>query len=454
MDDKRINSLMNENWSKMTLILDKEMPQKENRRRMFLFWWSIAAVVAIPLIFMALFHTTDNLKNERPSAEYEKEVVASKTVNYENTRSNVHNVTSETKTNNRSVQESKNATNLLVNKSKPKNVILKSNPIKPAEPIFLTKSQMVNAVLDDIPSKNDIKNKGIRDTEIVNNENIQPSENIHSVLALITILPVRTNVLTLEDADIAIPNVKIKKSKPRISFGPEVTALTHDYNKLMATSLGLVGDVSLNRKWNFTTGIRWSRFYSSSPYYSKNDVIVQSNLSKENFDLIEGQLSVNINEKETTVLRQYIINNVTEHLDYAELSLGMAYNINRNVSITSAFLASINIGAKYTQNVVADRVLTNYSAEALSQTNIDDIGLLHNKYMYRLRVGVDLRLYKQLFLVSRADIFTNKKPDLDIAIISSDPMGSIANQNSFKLDNKEQAIGLELGLKYSFGYND
>ena len=157
---------------------------------------------------------------------------------------------------------------------------------------------MVNAVLDDIPSKNDIKDKGIRDTEIVNIENIQPSENIHPELASLTMLPVRTNVLTLEGADIAIPNVKIKKSKPKISFGPEVTALTHDYKKLMATSLGLVGDVSLNRKWNFTTGIRWSRFYSSSPYYSKNDVIVQSNLSKENFDIESHAASVNINEKD------------------------------------------------------------------------------------------------------------------------------------------------------------
>ena len=47
-----MKSLINDNWEKMSIILDREIPQKENRRRMFIFWWSIAAGLAIPIIFM------------------------------------------------------------------------------------------------------------------------------------------------------------------------------------------------------------------------------------------------------------------------------------------------------------------------------------------------------------------------------------------------------------------
>lgn len=443
-----MKSLINDNWEKMSIILDREIPQKENRRRMFIFWWSIAAGLAIPIIFMITLKFSNFKGTENISTVYKEDSITSK-VEESNTKTMIQNSISSKGINNiANIMEAKNETYIPDNIITPKNILMKANTGS------MDKSSNSKKELGDIQSKTESNPTEVLELQIADGVSFNSiPNNEHSKSALISSLPIKAIFELLKSSRHPILSGKIQTPKNKFSYGVEVAALTHDYNKLMATSAGLVGGLAISPKWSLTTGIRLNRFHNSSPYYSKNDVIVQSTLFKENYDSETYTASVNINEKETNVLRQYIINNITEHLDYAELSIGISYNLNSCVSITSAFMTGINIGAKYSQNLDADQVLTNYSTDKLSQSTIDEIGLLHNKYMCRLRVGVDFRLYRHLFLVSRADIFTNKKPDLNSVISSSAPL-AIANQNIINLNNNEHVIGLELGLKYCFSIAD
>jgi hypothetical protein len=59
MDDNKKESLMNANWSKMSTILDKEMPVKKNKKRFIIFWWAAAASLVLIFLYPGLHLVSD-----------------------------------------------------------------------------------------------------------------------------------------------------------------------------------------------------------------------------------------------------------------------------------------------------------------------------------------------------------------------------------------------------------
>jgi hypothetical protein len=243
----------------------------------------------------------------------------------------------------------------------------------------------------------------------------------------------------------------LKSDFNKWNMGLEINALTHDYSKVMSYSAGLFAELPFKTNWHITGAIRWSRFDYSSPFYSREDIIVAGS-SKEIMDATANYI-LNVEEYQIDPLRREILNGITRYLDYVEFNAGVKYRLNNRINVTAGITAGVNVNSEYIQDVDIDVLLNNYNEAALTQERINDMGRLHTKYIWRIGAGVEYLLAKRIAITTKADFFIKKIEDRHFDEIDYKPNTLISSHipnSKLENHNNDNRMGIELGLKYYF----
>lgn len=444
MDDNKKESLMNDNWSKMSAILDREMPVKKNKKRFLIFWWTAAASLVLIFLIPGLhlvFEERSVIAGTKQTLSDEKQTAST----FKETKQKVQlNLNKEVKLKGLNTNPVLPVSRLNVQH----NTTNKSNKSTQMKSQSKIGHEMIPVMAQNI-SESSIYDISTVEPILKTNDQSGNDDNSKNSSEEIDYLPLKHTLLH-GDQIIGPFIVDVNRPINKWSFGVEANLLTHDYKRAMSTGIGFLADYSLSHKWRLTTSATWKRYHYSSPYYSKNDVFISSLKSMDEFSTT-NTASVNLKESEANALRYLLISTITQYVDYAEVSMGTSYSIHKNLNLSGSFLLGINIGAKYAQSTEADQLLTNYNADKLTGTIIAKTNAFHSQYLYKFNVGVDYRIYKSLFAVLRADIFTNEiqtsQDELKAINIST---GIFESNEAIVNENSDNKIGLEFGVKYYF----
>lgn len=435
---------MDSNWEKMAVILDKEMPVKKERRRIIPLWWWYAAVL-LPFI-ICTYSNFDLSRNKVESFSSQNNGTINDQQRKETAGLNVGD---------KSTINTENESNDIIVENI-EHTAIRANGEEVVSPILFTSSVNPNQnTADQLLSANeqviiiDTKQENVRtighEEQIMDKTNTNShSEEPRDILDVPILSSSIAELMVLNQAN--IPALQLNLGENGWKYGAEMAMSSHNFRNIMTASIGVVSSYNLTPKWHLDGMLNWTRYHYSSPFYSSDDVIFQSSSKSLEFEDTQHQ-NIYVNEDYVSISRQYVLSKITEHLDYAELSLGVGYRLHSNIRCNLMFSTGMNISSKYQPNSDADLLIAEYSNDRSTKTLLSNSQNLHKNWVYKVKFGLEGKVYKNLFIVSRADIFTQSIiPQWDLSKFTA-AYTSLVDQQLSNIKNTDVRVGVELGLR-------
>lgn len=420
MENKRINIIMNKNWNAMESILDKEMPIQNKKRRILWVWMFAFGIIAISsAIYVSNQNTDNNVKSkyeDKLFSEESKNIDIAST-SFENSKQNIassaNDITTQSKSRKDKIQSKSKETNFTKQSiHKKENQFVKSKP----DIVKVSKIQEGHSIMT--------------------KHNIEDFEKEESYIELPKVYNVdQLNRVAINSINYhhSLPNMIVNNNdyKSTFKFGIITGAATTSFNAISSTYIGVQVERGLNKSLSLYSNLGWRQ------YKGTNTNIQLNNSSVKNFETATSPSNLNLDME----LGELIINDITKSLNYAEISGGMKYHINKKLNILGAINLGYLISESYkiddeTQALYQDQTgvkdLNEYLVEAEQSTQ-------HQKLTYHLNLGLEYKLIREFYLYGNVHHF----------LTSSNNNASNNNlQLSYSNNNSKQWF--ELGLKYNF----
>ncbi|HMR88544.1 MAG TPA: hypothetical protein PKD51_10335 [Saprospiraceae bacterium] len=421
MENKRINNIMNKNWNAMESILDKEMPIQNKKRRILWVWMFVFGIIAFSsAIYVSNQNTFNNVKSNHEDmfiTEDAKNIDIASTT-FGNSNQNMASSANDSPT------HSNGRRNKILSNSKENN-FTKNSIYKKENLVVNNESDFIIEVakLQEGPS---IKTQ--HDTE-----DYEKEESHIELPKVYNVDLLNTVVINSLNYHHSLPNMVVNNTENNINFklGIITGAATTSFNAISSTYVGVQAERGLNKSLSFYSNLGWRQ------YKGTNTNIQLNNSSVKNLEAATNSSNLNLDME----LGELIINDITKSLNYAEISGGMKYHINKKLNILGAINLGYLISESYkiddeTQALYQDQTgvkdLNEYLVEAEQSTQ-------HQKLTYHLNIGLEYKLIREFYLYGNVHHF-----------LTSSDNNTVNNNLQLSYSNNNSKQWFELGLKYNF----
>ena len=449
MEDNKWSPLMEQNWKRMQIILDQELPIKNDKRRNILAFLIIGGITFI--FGLVLFLTYSNIKLN-PNQNIQKpafaEIKTIKELNFESADAK-----RETTGKNKSIFPT-------ITKS-----ISILTGIKEAikyEGIDLSniKDQISNIDVNYTYTKNTntlSKTNGASDFEITKPISPpQPLSNFHSV-TVEALTPKMFSVASDKKMNIiSIQNITAQRKYNNGWHYGIKTSLS--FNKFAPPNQYYTG-IYLNRtigKILIIEAQMGARFYNRYTSFLKhdntlvsrsNDLLESSGTSVDNIFNLDSKILTN---NAIAYANESIIRSTLTSAQYLESSLSLGFNVNSRITLKGGFSFGRFLNAEYTVDDASKSIYNAFnSTQNIESLNLNQANGLLKKWVTVGYFEADYRYFKRWTLTSSISIGgMNNALDYSDAAISLLANSSLQN-TAISLDLPEKGtINLSVGVKY------
>ena len=463
MEDKDIQILMNQSWSKMAVKLDQKIPVNKRKNRWIL--W-IFLFLSVPTIGGLCTYWIDEINlnngniidlknNVKPNTTTRhsnpNDIVSLKTTSHLLSPVSQENTAIKYGTNLVSEQTAKYKNNKKLNFHE-ENIALKKEMLSTENKISQT--HLINNTNDITPSV------GKRSDEHLTKE-ILYNGNENNVRKNISLNFLTSNVsLSRANKPITLPEIKVfeKQKLSYLTMGVVGTANFNGFRKPIFYSAGIFVQKVINNNF-FVEGSLSFKSYNRYITFLQNDG--QSNKINKDMDLLSmpGNLGNSIYFKNTnslnynqiTIANESILSNTLESVSYISSSMKVGYRLNSTMSIVSGFGLERFIGATYTLNNPSTSLFRTINKAELTKDNLQNGNELIRKWIPTGQLGIEFQVTKSMSVSSVLNFGRLEYKSVINGEINITANSAITTLDKSLIDFKTPEKGnlsLELGMRY------